>query len=150
MDDYRKFVERKLAELDYLKERTNALEKREQLMALIHPEKKEALDKFFRQIEKLEQKHEVNLYVGKNKQALGMVALGWRTDPPEIVKVVKFFDKRLSNSPGTELLLTNPDEIVQIIRSILRGMSIRSIWEDGSLSQRGASPSSPVGAPVPE
>ena len=135
MDDYGKFVEKKFAELaylDYLKGKNNALEKRESIMALVHPEEKEALDKFFRQIEKLGQKHAICLllFIGKNGQALRMTAFVDRTDKPQgakkerFKKTLEFHSKSLPDSPGTERFRTNPDEIVQITRSILPGVRV--------------------------
>ena len=60
------------------------------------------------------------------------VAVVWRTDKPEAAERMlhghlEFRGKRLPDAPGSEWFLTSPDEIKQIIASILPGVSIRSI-----------------------
>ena len=47
MDDYRKFVEKNLTDMDYLEEKSKSLERKEVALWLLLPENEEALRKFF-------------------------------------------------------------------------------------------------------
>lgn len=74
--------------------------------------------------------------IGSQSRATGMpedpeVSIVWRTDRPEAAERMlhghlDFRGKRLPDAPGSEWFLTSPDEIKQIIRSIMPDVSIRS------------------------
>ena len=75
--------------------------------------------------------------IGTQSRATGMpeepeVAVVWRTDKPEAAERMlhghlEFRGKRLPDAPGNEWFLTSPDEIRQIIASILPGVSIQNM-----------------------
>ena len=75
--------------------------------------------------------------VGTQSRTTGMpeepeVAVVWRTDRPEAAEKVlhghlEFRGKRLPDAPGKEWFLTSPDEIKQIIESILPGVSVQDL-----------------------
>ena len=63
MGDYRKFVEKQFAEMDYLKEKETTLEKRKKIMELLLPENEEKLDKAIKLLEPL------GIYISKSRKS---------------------------------------------------------------------------------
>ena len=70
MNDYKKFVEREFARLDYLKEKETTLEKRKKIMDLLLPENKEKLDKLIMMLRSSLREIGISLHIGKSRESL--------------------------------------------------------------------------------